>query len=290
MRKAALMLTLSAALLCFCQQPASNSNFIYHLGQPDDTYKMPEILEEISGITLLNDTIMLCIQDENGVLFYYDLKNRKLQKQIRFGNDADYEDLAMVGDDVFVLQSNGDLHQIKDFNSEKAIITSTHKTALKRSNDCEGLCYDVENNGLLVALKEEPEIGPSQNFDGFRAVYSFDLVKNQLSNEPAILIPLSKQPAAENATSGSDENHIKFHPSAIEIHPLTGDIYVLASKGKALIVMNRQGEIIAYEKLRKKIFPQPEGMAFAPDGTLYISNEGSGEFGNILKFEIKPPQ
>lgn len=284
MRKTILLLTLSATMLCFCRPPGTNDNFRYNLNKPDDIFNMPEILVEISGIELLNDTIMVCIQDENGVLFYYDLKNKQLQKQITFGKDADYEDLAIVNDEVFVLQSNGNLHRLKHFESEKTITTTVHKTALKRANDCEGLCFDAKNNRLLIALKEKPEIDPTQNLEGFRAVYPFDLASKQLENEPAILIPLGKQ----HTSAESDKKHINFHPSAIGIHPISGNIYILASKGKALMVINQQGEIIAYEKLRKKIFPQPEGIAFATDGTLYISNEGAGGFGNILKFEMLP--
>jgi uncharacterized protein YjiK len=291
MKSSIIVIILASTLLSFCQHPETKSEFPYHLNIPDETFTMPKILEEISGITLLNDSIMLCIQDENGILFYYDLKNKKLQKQIGFGKDADYEDLALVDDALYVLQSNGQLHLLKDFGNNTTVKTKIYKTALKRPNDCEGLCYDAANNRLLIALKEKPEISTSQNFENFRAVYAFDLPEKKLNPEPAVLIPLNKLHIDENDKLVKDKSNLtKFHPSAIEIHPLSGNIYILASKGQVLLVMNKHGEIIAFEKLSKKIFTQPEGLAFAADGTLYISNEGAGKFGNILKFEIKQPQ
>jgi uncharacterized protein YjiK len=289
MRKTIFLLIFSTTLLSFCQQPNRNTDFIYNLNKPDETFVLPEILEEVSGITLLNDSIMLCIQDENGILYFYHLDNKTLLKQIKFGKDADYEDLALVGDEVFVLQSNGSLHRLKNFDNQKNISATIHKTALKRANDCEGLCLDSENNRLLIALKEKPEINANQNFAGLKAIYAFDLANDQLIAEPAIFISLDKLHTGKNALIERNEKTAKFHPSAIQIHPITGNIYVLASKGQALIVMNPKGEILAYEKLRRKIFSQPEGLTFAPDGTLYISNEGAGSSGNILKFKMRKP-
>jgi uncharacterized protein YjiK len=61
----------------------------------------------------------------------------------------------------------------------------------------------------------------------------------------------------------------------------------MAAKGRAIIVLNRKGEIVAYQPLEKDILPQPEGMAFAPDGTLYISSEGGEGSGKIMRFEMK---
>ena len=37
-------------------------------------------------------------------------------------------------------------------------------------------------------------------------------------------------------------------------------------------------------KLKKKIHEQPEGIVFAQDGTMYISNEGKEGKGKIYKF------
>ena len=40
-------------------------------------------------------------------------------------------------------------------------------------------------------------------------------------------------------------------------------------------------------KLDPALYNQPEGMTFAPNGDLYISNEGGEGIATILKFKYK---
>jgi len=52
-----------------------------------------------------------------------------------------------------------------------------------------------------------------------------------------------------------------------------------------LIILNPKGEIEDLIPLDPKIFRQPEGICFSPNGDLYISSEGKGKSGYILKFD-----
>ena len=81
-----------------------------------------------------------------------------------------------------------------------------------------------------------------------------------------------------------EKNEMRFSPSGIAVHPLTGDIYVTSSKGKMLLVMDPQGKILHLVKMKKSIHPQPEGICFDADGTLYIANEGKEDKARIYKF------
>ncbi len=81
------------------------------------------------------------------------------------------------------------------------------------------------------------------------------------------------------------DSETSFKPSGLSIHPLSGDIYLISSIGKLLIVMDRSGKILDIHELDDKIFRQPEGICFSPSGDLYISNEGQGGKGYILKFK-----
>lgn len=272
--------------------------FPYDLSNPDEKYFLPSVLEEISGNALLNDEIMICIQDEEGDLFFYDMNEQRLIKRVGFGKDADYEDLCLVNDVVYVLRSNGTLYRIKNFEDRDEIKVKEIKTRFTKKNNCEGLCYDPVKNQILIALKGDPEADESQNYDGFKAVYSYDIEKEKVSKNPLYLIKLQMIKDLENASlyekishhiadSFEESGDIRFQPSAIAIHPISDEIYVLASVGKAIVVMNRNGELISIQKLDKWKFVQPEGITFASDGTLYIANEGDGGSGTIMKFSMK---
>lgn len=74
-------------------------------------------------------------------------------------------------------------------------------------------------------------------------------------------------------------------PSGIAVHPVTGEFYIISAVGNILMVVNRNNEIVHLEKLIPKLYKQPEGICFSPDGkTLYISNEGKQKQANILIF------
>jgi uncharacterized protein YjiK len=78
--------------------------------------------------------------------------------------------------------------------------------------------------------------------------------------------------------------HTPFKPSGLAVHPETGHIFVIATVGKLLVILDARGSIIDMIPLDPDIFLQPEGIAFSPSGDLYISSEGRGGKGYILKF------
>jgi uncharacterized protein YjiK len=65
-----------------------------------------------------------------------------------------------------------------------------------------------------------------------------------------------------------------FKPSAAAIHPVSKRLYILASAGNLLVIADTKGHIIEAYNLNPDQHPQAEGIAFAPNGDMYISNEG----------------
>ena len=61
---------------------------------------------------------------------------------------------------------------------------------------------------------------------------------------------------------------------------------MISSVGKLLIVLNRKGKVLDVKELDPKMFRQPEGICFSPTGDMFISNEGQGGKGYILKFQL----
>ena len=48
----------------------------YNLSKPDKIYILPPALKEVSGITGTDASSIACIQDENGIIFIYDLETK----------------------------------------------------------------------------------------------------------------------------------------------------------------------------------------------------------------------
>lgn len=253
--------------------------------------ELPDELNEISGITFLNDSVLVAIQDEQGILFYYNLKQGKIIKTQVFADEEDYEDLVRADEDMYVVTSKGTLIEISNFQSLKPEIAS-YITPFNRKNDIEGLAYDKKNNRLLIGPKEYGLTNDKRS----KHIYAFDLNTKTFINEPAYTIKL---PEIENQFHGDalEEGSKKFlkalgnhnmnkvfRTSALTVHEQTNDLYVLSSINGLIAVLSPEGQMKKIISFAGPEFIQPEGISFAPNGKLYVSNEGgkSGK-GNIIE-------
>lgn len=259
----------------------------YDLNQPGEKYFLPYVLTEISGMFFEPPSSIFTVQDEDGVLFKYNLESRKIVSSIKFHKPGDFEGVEKVDDMIYVLESDGDLHffpytELDHYQSDKI------ETKLESKNDTEGLGYDPKTKRLLIACKEKSELGKAEHKDD-RAVYQFDIETKNLIEEPLFLISTEDLKAffEEHKDISYDIERIRFKPSAIAYNPVDDYFYILASIGKLLIVLNREGEIMASYAIPPSLLSQPEGICFSPRGDMYISSEGEGDRGYILKYPMK---
>lgn len=276
----------------------STYQFPYQLRKPSQSFKLAHILEEISGLCMTSDNRFLySVQDEKGKIYKIDVTSGKIIERFNFGKKGDYEGLAYHQNKFFITKSNGTISEVENLGEDIQKVTN-YNTDLKGKNDIEGLCYQPSTNSLLIACKGIPTFGETSEESAHRkSVYRFDLETKKLQEKPFYRITLKKvQQFLKKSASQNDfkkflsyldeDDHFNFSPSGIAIHPKTEDVYILSSSKKMLLIINQAGEIQHMVKLSKKIHRQPEGITFAEDGTLYISNEGKG--GHARIFVYKP--
>lgn len=271
-------------------------HFPYQVNKPSQTYVLTKQLREISGLAYSTKSKLLCINDEQGYVFEYDLEKKHVSRKIKFAKKGDFEAIEKIGKMCVVLRSDGKLYFIDNLNADK-LDTRKVKTGLD-VEDTEGLTYDSLSNSLLIACKG---LAHGENkYAGKRLVYRYSIADKCLYSKPEILIDQNKLAeimkmdaytkfSIKILTSiNPSKGNLIFQPSGIAIHPLSRNIYVLGSVGKLLLILNPKGGLLAAHKLKRKIFTQPEGICFAPDGTLFISTEGKSGNGKIYKFKYKP--
>ncbi len=275
--------------------------FKYDLEHPEERIILPAYLEEISGISYFGKGKLACVQDEKANIYVLNLKQEKIIDKCDFGVDADYEDISIIGNTAYILRNNGNIFRVENFKKNDFKVKK-YKTPLKEKNDTEGLAFDPLSNSLLIACKGSPSIEKENLYEGYKAIYKFDLEKEELNNQPEYLINLeqldnyidhnvfTKLSVKIGKRLGLIESETSFQPSGIAIHPIYGEIYIISSIGKLLIILDRKGKVLDVKELDPKIFRQPEGICFSPDGDMFISNEGQGGKGYILKFEYNAEQ
>jgi hypothetical protein len=247
------------------------------------TWTLPDVLKEISGNVLAGQDRMACIEDNEGIIYIYNLQSKKIDEEIKFAGKGDYEGIARVGDVYWVLRSDGFLYEVHPVQGGKSTV-KTYDLPLTSENDTESLFYDSENKRLLVGVKEKDLTEKDK-----KGVYAFDLDKKTLNKEAVFYIDGGKKDK-EEADKGKKKKKKKkeVKPSDLAIHPKTRDIYVLDGPESELLILEPSGKLKSTQKLDKDVFPQPEGLCFSEDGHLYISSE-AGKKGKavIAKMELQ---
>jgi uncharacterized protein YjiK len=242
-------------------------------------WDMPRSLAEISGLSYIDGQRFACVQDELGKIFIYNAASSSVEKEISFGAAGDYEELAVVGETIWVLRADGKLFEVSNINAAKPPVKE-YSTPLTIKQDSEGLCYDKKNNRLLIAIK-----GVEPGTENYKGIYAFDLASKKMDQQPVFKIDLQNKVFG----SGSDKKKRNtINPSGISIHPFSGDMYILDGRNPQLLIIDADGNIKKLYTLNSKEFAQPEGITFNSSGDLFIANEGTKQPGNIVQVKIDP--
>lgn len=228
------------------------------------TWELPSSLDEISGISWIDKNTMACVQDEQGIIFIYDLNKKSIIKEITFADAGDYEGIAIVGKDAFVMRSDGLLYEISDYNSDSKSVKS-FQTSFDAKNNMETLTWDQQAKSLITSPKDR-----DSNSDAYKGVYQISTQHLKSDKQPIFKIDMNE--TAFKSFKGKKE-YKTFNPSDIAIHPKTHDMYVLEGKNPKLLVLDSKGQIKTIHHFNSSDFPQPEGITFSPEGAVYISNE-----------------
>jgi uncharacterized protein YjiK len=290
-----LLICVGFAISCISVSKKPQEQISYDLNHPAETIVLPDTLREISGLTCIDSVTLACVQDENGVLFLYDLQKNDILNSIQFHLDGDYEGLAKVDNDMYILRSDGAVFEISNYAATN-FITTTHQTQIPAPNN-EGFCYDKGNNRLLIGCKGKLGKGPEMK--DLRAIYGFDLETKTISEKPVFefnvsdikkyveenKIPVPKKEKTNSKSSKhKEEPNIKFMISALAIHPKTKELYILSAADHLLFVYDDKNVLKHIEPLDQKIFNKAEGITFMEDGSLYVSNEAQEKKPTLLKF------
>ncbi|RYY43977.1 MAG: hypothetical protein EOO06_18900, partial [Chitinophagaceae bacterium] len=236
-------------------------------------WDLPAVLVEVSGIAYIDAQRFACVQDEAGTIYIYNTATATIEKEIPFTGAGDFEGITLKGDKAYVVRSDGVIFEV-DMRTGKA---AEYKTFLTAANNIESLVYQASGNRLLTAAKE-----PDTDDPGYKNIYAFDLATKTLLKEPVMRINIDDSEFHQSGKSGKKKKY--FMPSAIAVHPVQNDIYILDGPRSRMLVAGPDGQVKKLYELGNQFY-KPEGISFSPAGDLFISNEGKKIPGNILQVE-----
>lgn len=264
--------------------PAGDSAYVFE--EPDARFTLPDELDEISGLVALEDGMLAAIQDEEGELYIIDPSTGAVVETRSFGKKGDYEAVDVAEGRLLVLRSDGEVSWFTDW-SAPAFVGQSFGLDIPKRCDAEGMRYDVKGRRLLVSCKDEPGKGLELE----KAIFAYSIEGEKLQEEPVYIIdsrsfnasapdhPVNK---AVRSVLSDKVDLSGFRPSELAIHPITDELYVLSSVRESILSLNREGQVTGIWTLDGELLDQPEGMAFLPNGDLFISSESGGNKRAVL--------
>lgn len=272
-------LTIFVALSCI-DQKKFDSPPGYDLNNPVK-YFMSESLLEISGIAFHHGKpdSLYAEQDEEGKVFYLKPGDKK-PGHSKFGKAGDYEDIAILNEQVVLLRSDGVLFVFPFKQVRSGEISAVQKwNEILPTGEYEGLFGDEKANQLYVLCKHCDVDDTRKTNTG----YTFQIAANGSVKQTGQFSISVRDIEAKLGTK-----KIAFHPSALAKNQNTGEWFVLSSVNKLLVVTDAAFKVKNVYPIDPGLFIQPEGIAFDNQNNLYISNEGDKITpGTVYKFPYK---
>lgn len=236
-------------LFANCNSVDSEHLIRYDFENPTEDIRLEKKLNEISGLSFVDSNSIASINDEKGKIYLIDLISFAQNKIIEFKDNGDFEGIQKVGENYYVLESNGNLYEVKpNGNFEKYDL-------FEKGFEFEGLCISPHNGSLLLACKRHNV----KKKDDHVWIYEFDLISKKIKKETYLKL---------------DKKKVKktFRPSGLSFHP-NGNLFIISGVSNSLIELSPKFEIVNQVQLPEFKYPQVEGICFDSDGGMYLSSE-----------------
>jgi uncharacterized protein YjiK len=241
---------------------------------------LPVALTEISGLSV-DGGRLFAHGDEQATVYQVDLARRRIVSRFGLAGragllHADFEDIQVVGDRVFLVTSAGVIYE-GPVGADNRLVESIRRTpGLGGGCEVEGMTFDPGTRSLLLLCKTVK----SKKWRDHVVVLAVSTETWRFEPAPRILIPEKRLHAATGAKG--------FSGSAITRHPRTGTYLVVAGPQRVYAELDARGEVLGGGELDRKHHAQPEGLAVAPDLTLLISDEGGRHAATITAYGYRP--
>ena len=237
-----------------------------------------DALREISGIHFYRkDTSVFAISDEMGYLFKIHLKNDYVTQKWKFDKPLDFEDVSYHDSLFYILESNGNIHTLKFSPHGDTITTqiSVFDPGGKGKNEFESLYYDSSRKSFIMICKD------CQNDKKSKVTaWGYD-------PENHVFTPSVFTIDADIIAKKAGQKKMKFKPSAAEINPATGELWILSAVNSLLVRADQNGNCKEAYPLNSGLYTQPEGISFTPKGDMIISNEAGNKHNSATIFIFK---
>jgi len=231
---------------------------------PVAMWLMPPYLREISGLALKADGTVLTHDDNIGRVYEIDPKTGIVLKAFSLNGNphGDFEAITIAGSDVYLLESKGKIFKFKEGADGQQVPYSVYDTGLKKECEFESMAFEADSARLLLVCKKFlTKKAPRELL-----IYRLPLPLGDPSKVTTVRVRI------EDVVGSNGWKN--FHPSDMNIDPITKNYVIIASREKGLVEITPEGEVV-----RSIPIPgdhrQAEGVAITKDSILMVSDEAN---------------
>jgi uncharacterized protein YjiK len=244
---------------------------------PVAMWLMPPELREISGLAITPRGTVLTHDDNVGRVYEIDPRTGILLKgfSLEGGVRGDFEAITIAGPDIYLLESKGKIFKFKEGKDAEQVPYTVYDTGLRKECEFESMAFEADSSRLvLVCKKFLTKKAPHELL-----IYRIPLPLGDHSAMTTLRIPIEDVIGANRWKN--------FHPSDINIDPITKNYVIISSNQKALVVITPDGDVVRSEPLPGD-HRQPEGVAVTKDSLLMVSDEANVKPAAITLYRWRP--
>jgi uncharacterized protein YjiK len=230
-------------------------------------WRLPDKLNEISGLALTGDGRLLAVTDESAIVYELDPFEGRLVKAFALGEPTvrgDFEGIAWSAERVWLVTSDGAIYESAEGRDGERMAFQKYPTGLGERCEIEGLAYRGVDAMLLILCKK---IKKKAGLEGL-AIFAWSTSSRSTAPEQTLALP-DRDIAAALRTN-------RFNPSGIAIAEPDGHLLIVAARQHAVIELDATGKLVATRVLPLGVHRQAEGIEILPSGDILIADEGGG--------------
>ena len=228
-------------------------------------WKLPDKLNEISGLATTPDGRLLAVDDEKAVIYEIDHDEGRIVKKFALGKPTvkgDFEGIAVADDLVYVTTSKGRVYVSAEGADGQRVTFDNFDTGIGTYCEIEGLVQSTDNSKLYFLCKK------ARTKSGVRGLtlFAWDIAGRQLQPDDSVLLP--EREIMQRLRID------RFSPSGVTIDRESGNRIVVASRQRVLVELTPDGKLVDARHLPTARHRQAEGIELVIDGKLVIADEG----------------
>jgi len=229
-------------------------------------WRLPDRLNEISGLALTPDGRLLSVDDEVAVVYELNYDDGHMVKAFALGKPVvkgDFEGIAVIDDLIYLTNSAGRVYISAEGADGQRVKFDNYDTGLGEYCEIEGLAQGTDNTRLYFLCKNPRT---NSEWNGLM-LFAWDTVERKLRPDESFALP------EEQILRQLQVDRIS--PSGLALDRRSGNWIIIASRQQALIELGYDGAFVG-----ARILPltnrhrQAESVELTNDGRLLIADEG----------------